>query len=51
MIALLIGVCGALGVFYLYTAAIGWKGVGLTPTTDHVAGEYFNWEIGLGIAP
>jgi tight adherence protein B len=34
MIALLIGVCGALGVFYLYTAAIGWKGVGLAPVSD-----------------
>jgi tight adherence protein B len=31
MIPLLVGVIGALGVFYLYTAAIGWKGVGLAP--------------------
>jgi tight adherence protein B len=31
VIALLIGVVGALGVFYLFTAAIGWKGVGIAP--------------------
>jgi tight adherence protein B len=31
VIALLIGVIGALGVFYLFTAAIGWKGVGIAP--------------------
>ncbi len=31
MIALLIGVLGALGVFYLFTAAIGWTGFSLAP--------------------
>jgi tight adherence protein B len=31
VIALLIGVIGALGVFYLFTAAIGWSGLGIAP--------------------
>ncbi len=30
MIALLIGIIGAIGVHYLFTAAIGWRGVGLS---------------------
>ncbi len=34
MIALLIGSLGALGVFFVYTAALGWKGIGFTPHRD-----------------
>jgi tight adherence protein B len=31
MISLLIGVVGSLGVFYLYTALVGWRGIALLP--------------------
>jgi tight adherence protein B len=34
MISLLIGALAALGVFYIYTSIIGWKGVGFTPTKE-----------------
>jgi tight adherence protein B len=33
VIALLVGVVGALGVFYLYTAVLGWRGVQFGPTS------------------
>jgi tight adherence protein B len=37
MIPLLIGGCGALGVFYLFTSVIGWKGIGFTPQRESPA--------------
>jgi tight adherence protein B len=53
VIALLIGVCGALGTFYLYTAIIGWRGVGLAPINDNkvkvVANPLAKWMTQAGL--